>query len=934
MAEEGGKYDHRALEQKWQERWAKEKTFETPDVKKGSENFYFLTEFPYPSGNLHVGHWYAFSVPDIFARYMRMRGYNVLYPIGFDAFGLPAENAAIKRGINPRNWTFDNIDYMRGQLRSMGASFDWSREVITASPEYYQWTQWLFLQFYKKGLVYRKETAVNWCPVDKTVLANEQVVDGHCERCGAQVVQKMMAQWNIKITDYADRLIDDLEGLDWPKQIKDAQINWIGRSEGAVIDFPLSDGKGNVTVFTTRPDTLFGATYVVLAPEHPLVAQFADAKVKEYVDSAAKKTELERTSGQDKEKTGVELKGVKAINPATKEEVPIYVADYVLGHYGTGAIMAVPAHDERDFEFAKKFNLPIRQVVMPSLVDTSNPPQEGKEHTFRNMILAIVHDPKTNRYLTLRWKDQPWTSFVTGGVEEGEDRAEAARREIVEETGYSNIKLVRSLGMNEAFFFAAHKNVNRKVHGEHFLFELVDNTQTPVAESEKSLHEVAWLTPEELEKTKIQHVEFPMLWERIRTGVDAYTGPGILFNSGKFDGMGSEEAKKKITEFVGGTMTKQYHLRDWVVSRQRYWGVPIPMIHCKKCGYHPVKEADLPVVLPEIEDYLPRDDGKSPLAKASQWVAVECPNCGGAAERETDTLDTFVDSSWYFQRYTDPHNTQEFASKETLESWLPVDLYSGGSEHTTMHVLYSRFWHKAMYDLGLVAQPEPYLRRMNRGLIMGPDGQKMSKSRGNVIDPDEVVRELGADTVRMYLAFIGPYNEVGAYPWNPRGALGVRRFLERAMRLKIEGAMTPELSVLLNQTIKKVGEDIASLKMNTGVSALMILLNELEGACPKEAYEAFVRLLTPFAPHVAHELAERHGVDLSVWPTFDESQLLAQKVTVAVQVNGKTRATVELGPDAAENEALEAAKEAAQKWITGPVRQVVYRPGKIISLVV
>jgi leucyl-tRNA synthetase len=768
------RYDHQAIEKKWQDRWAADKAHETPDAKAGAENFYFLTEFPYPSGNLHVGHWYAFCVPDIFARYMRSRGYNVLYPIGFDAFGLPAENAAIKRGVNPREWTFSNIEYMRGQLCSMGASFDWSREVITADPAYYKWTQWLFLQFYKKGLVYRKETAVNWCPQDKTVLANEQVIDGRCERCGTEVVQKSLPQWNIKITDYADRLIDDLAALDWPKQIKDAQINWIGRSKGAEIKFRvqvyaenmpggiiMNAGAVPISIFTTRPDTISGATYLVLAPEHKEILKIQPwisnwSEVEEYIRQTTRKTELERT--ENKEKTGVELKGVQAINPATQKEIPMFIADYVLASYGTGAIMAVPDMDERDEEFAKAMGLPIG-------------------------------------------------------------------------------------------------------------------------------------------KTKL---------------IDA----------------------NQVVTKLDGVWTTKYKLRDWVVSRQRFWGVPIPMVNCQKCGYNPVPESQLPVVLPDLEDYLPADDGRSPLAKKRDWVEVACPTCGGAAERETDTLDTFVDSSWYFLRYADPRNDKEFASKGTLAAWMPVDLYSGGSEHTTMHVLYSRFWHKAMYDLGLVAEAEPYLRRMNRGLIMGPDGQKMSKSKGNVIDPDEEVKRLGADVVRMYLAFIGPYNEVGAYPWTPSAAMGVRRFLERVWRLEPTNGPVGSLETLLNQTIKKVGEDIASLKMNTAVSAMMILLNELEKNPTKTAYDTFIKLLAPFAPHMANELAERHGIDLSAWPQFDPAKLAAATVTVGVQVNGKLRATVEIAPDAPEEEVLAAARAAAGKWLAGPEKRAVYVPGKIISLVV
>ncbi len=933
---EDKRYDHKEVETKWQAAWAAKETYRTPDIKSGAENFYFLTEFPYPSGNLHVGHWYAFSVPDIFARYMRMRGYNVLYPIGFDAFGLPAENAAIKNKVNPREWTFNNIEFMRTQLRSMGASFDWSREVITASPEYYRWTQWIFLQFYKKGLVYRKETAVNWCPQDKTVLANEQVVDGKCDRCGSEVIQKMLPQWNIKITDYADRLIDDLKDLDWPKQIKDAQTNWIGRSTGATIDFALTGG-GSLSIFTTRPDTLFGATYMVVAPEHPLVAQYADPEVQAYVESAKRKTELERTSAQGKEKTGIELTGVRAHNPASKEELPIYVADYVLGNYGTGAIMAVPAHDERDYEFAKKFDLPIKQVVEPLYIQTTEPgvyrPDEPTHK--KDGIIAIIKHWSEDKYLGIKWKTVDWGTWLTGGMD-GESAEEAALREIKEETGFINAKFIKELGIVYGLFYHVPKQKNQQVRGHMVYLELQDGAQEPVAADEEAKHDILWLTKDELKKflTPDTHQHALRLFEN---GFEVYTGNGKLTNSGQFDGMDNEAAKPAITEFAGGVMTKQYHLRDWTVSRQRYWGVPIPMVHCETCGYTAVPEDQLPVVLPEVDDYLPRDDGKSPLAKATAWVNTLCPQCGGSAERETDTLDTFVDSSWYFLRYADPGSDKEFAAKDKLANWMPVDFYSGGSEHTTMHLLYSRFWHKAMYDLGLVLEPEPYRRRMNRGLIMGPDGQKMSKSKGNVIDPDAVVRDLGADTVRMYLAFIGPYNEVGAYPWNPQGTIGVRRFLERVWRLEPSiPSTTPlndKLQTLLNQTIKKVGEDIASFKMNTAVSALMILLNELEAGAPKIAYDSFITLLAPFAPHMAHELAERHGVDLSVWPQFDESKLSNPVVTVAVQVDGKVRAKLELSATATENEALTAARQhpGVSKWLSAGEQKAVYVPGKIIS---
>jgi leucyl-tRNA synthetase len=944
MSEGGGKYDHASVEAKWHKRWEEEKSYHTPDHKPGADNFFFLTEFPYPSGNLHVGHWYAFSVPDIFVRYMRMRGYNVLYPVGFDAFGLPAENAAIKNKVNPREWTFNNIDYMRGQLRSMGASFDWSREVITASPEYYQWTQWIFLQFYKKGLVYRKETAVNWCPTDKTVLANEQVVDGKCERCGSEVVQKMLPQWNIKITDYADRLIDDLAPLEWPKQIKDAQVNWIGRSEGALLKFQIANSKSQIEVFTTRPDTLFGATYVVLAPEHPLVESLRSQcinkdEILRYIVVAGKKTEIERIT-EGKEKTGVELKGVKAINPASKEELPIYVADYVLGNYGTGAIMAVPAHDERDYAFAQKFNLPVKQVIDPLYVQSTEPgvyrPEEPTLE--KDGVIAIIKHWSEDKYLGIKWKTVAWGTWLTGGVEAGDTIEKTALKELREETGFTNAKFIKQLGIVYGLFYHVPKQKNQLVRGHIVYLELQDGAKEPVAAEEDAKHEIVWLTKDELKKflTPDTHQHGLRLLDR---GFEVYTGSGKLTNSGQFGGMDSEEAKRKITEFAGGTTTKQYHLRDWTVSRQRYWGVPIPMVHCEKCaaegkneGWQAVPDEQLPVVLPNVDDYLPRDDGKSPLAKATEWVNVPCPTCGGPAERETDTLDTFVDSSWYFLRYADPHNAEKFADTGKLDAWMPVNFYSGGSEHTTMHLLYSRFWHKAMYDLGLVAEPEPYLKRVNRGLIMGPDGQKMSKSKGNVIDPDTVVQELGADTVRMYLAFIGPYNEVGAYPWNPKGAVGVRRFLDRVWRFK--PTESDKKNSVLGVAIKSVEESISSLKLNTGVAQLMTVLNSFEkdGASPRE-FATFVQLLAPYAPHIAHELSEMHDIDLTEWPTYNPVEVGNAPVKIAVQVDGKVRATLDLAVAVSQDEALALARQHPQvgKWLAAGEKKALYVPGKIIS---
>jgi leucyl-tRNA synthetase len=757
-------YEPKDIEKRWQAKWQEDGLYSTPDQAEGKENEYVLVEFAYPSGNLHAGHWYAFSVPDMYARYKRMTGKNVMYPFGFDAFGLPAENAAIKHGLNPREWTFSNIEHMKGQLHSMGTSFDWSREVVTASPEYYKWTQWLFLKFLENGLAYRKETPANWCPKDKTVLANEQVVDGKCERCGTVVEKRNVLQWNLKITDYADRLIDDLDELDWPNAIKESQKNWIGRSEGAEINFPISNSELSVKVFTTRPDTIFGATYLVLAPEGDFVQNLLSnienkEEVERYIESVKNKTDIERTSS--KEKTGVELKGVRAINPATKDEIPVYIADYVLANYGTGAIMAVPADDERDREFAEKFRLP------------------------------IIKDYKK---------------------------------------------------------------------------------------------------------------------------------------------AGFEDFGRKVTK---------YKLRDWGVSRQRYWGCPIPVVHCETCGIVPVSQSDLPVVLPEIEDYLPSDNGESPLAKATEWVSVKCPTCGKDARRDTDTLDTFVDSSWYFLRYIDPKNETEFAPKDKLSNWMPVDFYSGGAEHTTMHLLYSRFFHKVLFDLKLVNEDEPYKKRMNRGLILGPDGHKMSKSKGNVIDPDDYVKRLGADTVRMYLAFIGPYNEVGFYPWSPDSIVGVRRFLERVWKMQYELDKGNIEEILLNRSIKEVGESISKLKMNTAVPVMMSFINAGEkSGVSRSEYETLLKLLAPFAPHITEEIWHNLGHDSSIhlesWPSYDATKLLSDEVVLGVQVNGKVRAEVTVSRGESDDSIREKVlgMPEVEKWLGGQnPKKIIVIPGKIVSIV-
>ncbi|MCL4403924.1 leucine--tRNA ligase [Patescibacteria group bacterium] len=746
------RYDPSSIEPKWQKQWDEDGVYVARDKGK-KEKKYVLIEFPYPSGEgLHMGHLRPYVAGDVMSRFLRMRGHEVMYPMGWDAFGLPAENYAIKKGIHPRVTTAKNIENAKRQVKSWGIGFDWSREVNTTDPGYYKWTQWLFLQFFKAGLAYEATGSINWCPKDKTGLANEEVIGGKCDRCGTEVVQKEVRQWYLKITEYADELIDGLKDLDWPESVKVQQENWIGRSEGALIDFQIQDTKYKIQVFTTRPDTLFGATYMVIAPEHPLLENKElrienRGEVDAYVAKAKAKTEEERIT-EGKEKTGVELKGIKAVNPANGKMIPVFVADYVLGGYGTGAIMAVPAHDERDFAFAKKFGLPVIDVI--------------------------------------------------SGGEPGE------------------------------------------------------------------------------------------LWE----------GAGDLINSGKFTGMSSEEAKKAITDFVHGKMKKQYRLRDWVFSRQRYWGEPIPLIHCEKCGVVPVPDDELPVRLPEVEKYEPTGTGESPLAAIESWVNTKCPQCGGEAKRETNTMPQWAGSSWYYLRYTDPKNAKEFAAMDKMKYWLPVDMYFGGIEHTTLHLLYSRFWHLFLHDQKLVPTPEPYARRVTHGIILGPDGEKMSKSRGNVVNPDEIVKEFGADALRMYELFLGPHEAMVS--WNSQGILGVSRFLDRLWNFILSGegeGNNEEAARVVDRAVKKVTEDIENIKFNTAISSLMICLNAVEGKPAADAFkEKLLKMIAPFAPHVAeelwHETGHKNSIHLEKWPEYDEELIKEAEISVVVQVNGKYRGTI------------------------------------------
>jgi leucyl-tRNA synthetase len=937
------KFDSGSIEKKWQADWDEQKLHEVGARDHNREKEYLLVEWPYPSGNLHIGHWYAFAVPDIYARYKRMNGTQVLFPMGFDAFGLPAENAAIKRGLDPKAWTYDNMAYMREQLRSMGNTFAWDKTTSSTDPAYYKWTQWMFTKFFENDIAYRGTGVVNWCPGCNTVIANEQVLaDGTCERSGDIIEKREMPQWMLRITKYADRLTDDLDTLDWPEHIKEAQRQWIGRSRGAEIDFALSTGD-TVTVFTTRPDTLFGVTYLVLAPEHPLVTKnetvitnYAD--VAAYVATAKQKDEQDRLDAT-KEKTGVKLEGISATNPANGEIIPVFVADYVLGGYGTGAIMAVPAHDERDFAFAEKFKLPVIQVVAEKFGKVANV-QENRKGVYGLIInsreeINVQHFKKTDLY------------WLPGGkIEDGENETECLSREIVEETGYTNFTIGKKI--TEAFYdYPGWQNIDGRNHTIVYEVKLNDETSNGTNftdwEKEEGL-ETLWVSKAELQQ--LQTTAEPERIQLIRSCIlalegAATAGAGLLINSAEFDGMDSEEAKEKITAFVGGRMTATYRIRDWSIGRQRYWGVPIPIVYSPEGEAHVVPQEHLPWLLPEDVDFTPT--GEPPLAKSEALKRRTEEIFGAGWTPEVETMDTFVDSSWYFLRYLDAQNENTLASLEKQQDWMPIDIYFGGAEHTTMHLLYSRFWQKALYDLGLVTESEPYRRRINRGLILGPDGNKMSKSKGNVIDPDEQVKFVGADTVKMYLAFMGPY-EGNNYPWDMGGIAGVRRFLERVYGLTehISDTESEAVTRQLHKTIKKVAGDIPEFKFNTAISAMMIFVNLAEKqGLSRATYETFLRLLAPFAPHLTeeiwHELGHTGTIHTETYPVADETLAKDTFIEMGVQVNGKLRGTITIAPDAGETEALALAKTlstVAERTSLGTVKKVIYVAGKILNIVV
>lgn len=948
------RYNPSEIEPKWQQVWAEQKANEV-SADSSKVKTYVSGMFPYPSGaGMHTGHAFSYSIVDAIARFYRQHGHNVLNPMGWDTFGLPAENYAIKTGTSPQVATETNIENFKKQFTRMGVSIDWSREINTSDPEYYRWTQWIFTKLFERGLAYQKESLQWWCPVDKTVLANEQVEAGHCWRCGSLVEKKSMKQWFFKITDYADSLLNEIEDLDWPQKVKTAQTNWIGKSVGAEIEFAVDGSKDTIKVFSTRPDTIFGATFVVLAPEHPLAAKLATGDFKEltesYIKEAVKKSEIERTN-DTKEKTGV-FTGAYAINPASGEKVPIWVADYVLGGYGTGAVMAVPAHDERDFAFATKYRLPIVQVVEPE----TGIPQENPEA--RNSIVAIVRNPETDKYLSINWGAQGGSLFVGGGRDEGESAVDTAIREIQEETGYKNVRLITEGGAIHHNYFAHSKNIARRIHAIPLFFELVDEEKGDVAleADEQGKFTVEWLSAEEVQakvKDELHATSYNML-------VDGtiYHGEGVLVNSGEFDGGTSSEAREQIVAWLEekklGKATTTYKMRDWLISRQRYWGAPIPIIHCEKHGAVAVPEDQLPVMLPVIEDFAPKGDGKSALARDEDWVHTTCPECGGPALRETDTMDGYACSSWYLLRYADPHNAEAAWDPETANYWNPVDFYIGG-DHMVAHLLYVRFWTHVFHDMGLVNFKEPVKKLVYHGYINAEDGTKMSKSKGNVIDPLDVIDQgYGADALRTYVLFMGPIELDAA--WDSRSIAGIYRFLNRIWTLvqqytEAEKSFTKNddaIRVAQHKTVRKVTDDFRRLSFNTAISALMEYVNDLykfkvDGFSDevwREALVSLVQMVAPFAPHIADELWQQLGgeglVQNATWPVWDEALTVEATITIAVQVNGKLRGEVSVAKDAPEEDVktLALAHENVARFVTSEPKKVIYVAGRLVSIVV
>ncbi len=969
-------YQPKEIEKKWQQKWEDSRLYKDYGRAK---KFYALNMFPYPSGaGLHVGHPKGNIATDVVARFKMLSGYSVLHPMGWDAFGLPAENYAIKNKVHPSIAVAENIATFKKQLEAFGFTYDWDREIDTTDPQYYKWTQWIFLKLFEKGLAYESNEPVNWCPSCKTVLSNEDLEDGLCERCGTQVVQKRLRQWVLKMTAYADRLLVDLdsEDLDWEDSIIAQQKNWIGKSEGAIVKFSIFNSQFSnksqnpndqnfIEVFTTRVDTIFGCTYCVVAPEHKIIEQLKAQisnydEVEAYLIASQNKTILERTELQ-KEKTGVKLEGVEVVNPFNNETVPLFVADYVLGGYGTGAVMAVPAHDERDFEFAKKYDLEIKKSVAPYIELTGAfSPRLDKETTRRNTVTAIIKHPNENKYLLLKWQDS--LGFVGGGIESDEKSEEAIMREIKEETGYKNFHIENVIIEHlYGHGYKARKEKNNFDHDTVFFVKFDDLEKESIADTET--HEIIWVNEDEMDGiVNLDHHLY--MWSRLKNEEAVFIKDGILINSESYSGLTSVEAREKMTAWLEenklGKKKVNFKMRDWIFSRQRYWGEPIPIVHCEKCGAVGVPEEQLPVRLPEVENYEPTGTGESPLANIEQWVNTTCPKCGGPAKRETNTMPQWAGSSWYYLRYIDPKNDKKLIDQQLEKDWMPVDLYVGGAEHATRHLLYARFWHKFLFDLGVVTTIEPFKKLMHVGLILAQDGRKMSKRWNNVINPDEVIGQFGADSMRLYEMFMGPFSQ--SIAWSTNGVVGTRKFLEKVWKLSSqinteEGRINTEtqnnkkIQTLLHKTIKKVTGDIENFRFNTAISQLMILVNSLEKEYAKSAttkthmrkedYEKLLLILSPFAPHIAEELWQKLGNEQSIflqtWPVADEKYLKDEEIEMVVQVNGKVRERLMVSPDVTEDEIKETALESEKvKIFTAgkEIKKVIFVPEKLINIVV
>ena len=933
------------IEKKWQDYWDNHHTFEAK-IDKSKEKYYYLVEFPYPSGaGLHVGHVRSYTALDVLARKKRMMGYNVLFPMGWDAFGAPAEQYAIKNHIHPSIAVKENIKTFKGQIKKLGISFDWSREFSTTDPEYYKWTQWQFLQFFKNGMAYKAKKNINWCPKCKTGLSNEDSSGGVCERCGTQVVQKEKEQWMLRMSDYAEDLIDGLKDTDFQERTKIAQINWIGKSTGAEVDFKLAQVNEKLTVYTTRPDTLFGVTFMVVAPEHPYIDLYSGLiknmnEVIDYREQTNKKTEFERTQ-LVKDKTGIKLDGLSAINPVNGKEIPIYISDYVMMNYGTGAIMAVPAHDQRDYDFAKKFGIDIIQVLEEETGISHS--DEAKKKS----IVAIVYDEKQDKYLTINWGKNGGRLFVGGTIKENESALDCAIREIQEETGYTDISLVRDSFKINHHYYAYNKDKYFNIEATPLLFKLNSDKKVNQNLDDDENFQVEWVSKDVISKEIVDELHKKSFEYTINE--TAMVGDGVHINSDGLDGLHKEDAISKIISYLEekgiGRKKTNYKLQDWIFTRQRFWGEPIPLIYCDDCGWVAVPDEDLPVLLPNVAEYEPTDDGESPLARIDEFVNTTCPHCGKPAKRETDTMPNWAGSSWYWLRYMDPHNDKEFASREALDYWGKVDWYNGGMEHATRHLLYARFWNQFLYNIGLVPNKEPFKVRASHGMILGEGGVKMSKSLGNVINPDDIVKVYGADSLRTYEMFIGDYEKEAT--WSEQGLNGCKKYLDRVARIgeKVNDSLeySKEIEKDIHKTIKKVTEDIDGLKFNTAVSALMILLNKMEKmeSISKLDYRTYLMLLNPFAPHITEELNEMYKLGNPIcessWPSYDESKMVDEEKEIAVQVNGKVRATILVHindtDDIIQEKALN--EDNVKKHIDGKeIVKVIVIKGIIVNIVV